>query len=578
MANIFSDEWQICLGAESYSVDVIASVTETAIQHILDKHFQFDNDKYTLEINRTLPDGQMDRKFLVRISAGAPIQVQLPPFTAAKSAEQRKVAHLYEDQNGWDNLGIATPEPKLYVPRASRGKAVTPNVRVFCPKFTFHIEWPKLHDNNAHWSWDPTPLNLLAEARITLEIDSDGPYLKIEPTRIKFDQVSKFQIAEDFRRFIEKLPDNEKNIIAADDDKFNDLLVIALNIAAVQFGPKLVSNIRLPVPVLANKKIVPSLLQMENKMVTLGGSLDFSALAETAQKKIASAMNTFAHLLEADIKANGGFSLLVAEPEESKVTSSKRLKLLSRSQIESKLTRVNDFIAELEAEVKIVKTPTKRSTKQPAVPNGFGVGLNEYFLNSVIQAVMPQPTSNCTDEQSIFDFLKGWACYWAKLYNPLIAINGTTVSGQVNVDVGGALHACIRKFWDCSWSWSCAELDLAVRGNPGLDLELLPGKGITFAGQITGQLDLETNLPDPFDAVIKAFSGIIWDGIKVILNAFLSVIVIEVFPPTFSLPEQKTKLQFSDFSPFGFLRNAPATLPAPKLKYIGYSVGLTATN
>jgi hypothetical protein len=585
--NAFGNEWQTVLGTSSSSVEIVASATESALQEILDKHFQYDNAKYTLEFSRTLTDGQMDRKFLIRISATAPIQVQLPPFAnpAGLPAGLASIDALYADSKGWDDLHIGTPEPNLYAPRSSRlNPAANPNVRIFCPKFTFHIEWPKLHDNAQKWEWDPAPLALLAEAIIILKQDSSGPYLSIQPVKIKFDQASRLRMTNEFRALVASLSGEEKRVLTDDDDRFNDLLVIALNIAAVQFGPKLVGNIQLPMPVLAEKKIIPNLLQLENKMVTVGATIDYSQLATDASDRTVAALNTYSELLAQDIRDAGGFSSLVVDPTSSSKLSGKRIKILPQSKIRPKLIRVNAYLKDIEKEHALQfgrfkkAIAQKKGNRKAAVPDGFAVGISEYFLNSIIQAVMPKPIDKCTDEKDVFDLVKGWVCYWAKIYDPLISINGTTLDGQVDVDVGGALHACVRKFWDCSWSWSCGELDLAVRGNPGLDLTLLHGNGVAFSGQITGQLDLESNLPFPFDKVVQAFSGLVWDGVKIILNMFLAGITIEIFPKAFGLPEQNTKVQFSGFTPFPFIRNLPNSLPLPKRTYIGFSMGVTASN
>ncbi len=104
----FQNQWQASLGATSQPVEVIVSIHEAGINHVLAKHFEYDRNRYTLPIKRTLPDGQMNRVFSIEITAEAPITVELPPFAAARnpSAEENRRAQLFEDPRGWDDLGL----------------------------------------------------------------------------------------------------------------------------------------------------------------------------------------------------------------------------------------------------------------------------------------------------------------------------------------------------------------------------------------------------------------------------------------------------------------------------------------
>jgi hypothetical protein len=583
MPNPYPTEWQRALGTVSYPVEIVASLNEQSINHILAKHFEYDRERYTLEFKRTLSDGQYNRDFLIRITAESPIVVELPPVVGAMfpNREADYLKKAYADPLGWDNLSVADPEPKLYVPKNDGKKGTTPNIRIFCSTFKFHIEWPKLEDNTKKWEWDPAPLNVLAEGRLTLENDSDGYFLRIEPTRIKFDKASKFKLAEDYKKLTNSLPASERSLLSSEEDKFNDLLIIALNIAAVQFGPQLVKNVRLPMPVLAKQKIAPVLLELNNKIVTLGASINKPALTQNAEKKLNHFIEAFAEALAADIEDNGGLNNLVVKPGQIARRNSKKLALYSDKEIDAKLVRTNAILKRIKAEAErgLSRPRTGRQrtrTMRAAVDDGFGIGINEYFLNAVVQASMPNPVDKCTDEQPILDLVKGWLCYWVKLFNPGVTIAGTQVSGRVQVDIGGAIHACVRKFWDCSWKWDCGELSLALKGNPGINVQLKPGDGLVFGGSLDLDFELDSNLPWPFNEVVKFFSKIAFKGIEAILNLFLGFITIEIFPPAFALPEQKTRIQFSNFVPYGFIRNQPQSLPLNKRTFIAYTVGVSA--
>ena len=93
---------------------------------------------------------------------------------------------------------------------------------------------------------------------------------------------------------------------------------------------------------------------------------------------------------------------------------------------------------------------------------------------------------------------------------------------------------------------------------------------------MTGRLVLVTNLPFPFNKVIEAFSGLISDLIMALVNAVASLIKFDILLPEFALPEQKTKLKFSDITPFGFIRQS-GNFPIPEKTFIGFDVGTTAS-
>src|SRR5262249_23019795 len=136
-----------------------------------------------------------------------------------------------------------------------------------------------------------------------------------------------------------------------------------------------------------------------------------------------------------------------------------------------------------------------------------------------------------------------------------------------------------RKFWDCSWRWDCSDLSMAVKGRPGIRLDLSQGDGVRVNARIYGSLVLETNLPWPFNEIIRAFSGIIWEVVKAIINSVLPHITVEIVPPRVSLPDQKTGLSLSGFTPFEMLRDAhvPIEFRREKVVFLGIAVGVTAT-
>jgi len=117
---------------------------------------------------------------------------------------------------------------------------------------------------------------------------------------------------------------------------------------------------------------------------------------------------------------------------------------------------------------------------------------------------------------------------------------------------------------------------LAVKGKPGIKLNLQAGAGISFYGQlIPGGLTLVSNLPWPFNKVIEALSSLVIDAITAVINAIAANIKVDILLNEFALPQQNTKLKFSDISPFAFLRQGSQFTSAEKT-FIGFSIGVTA--
>jgi hypothetical protein len=108
-------------------------------------------------------------------------------------------------------------------------------------------------------------------------------------------------------------------------------------------------------------------------------------------------------------------------------------------------------------------------------------------------------------------------------------------------------------------------------------LNLQYGNGISFYGHLNaGGLSLVSNLPWPFDKVVDALSKIVIDGIIAVINVVVGSLKFDILLPKFQLPEQNTKLSFSDIAPFGYSRQGGHFSPAERT-FIGFGVGVTAT-
>jgi hypothetical protein len=562
-------------------VDLIGSLREEAINHILEKHFQFDNARYTFVMQKTFNVNGLDRTFKITVRADSPIVVDLPPFTS--TAKDPQMARRFS-VGGWVKLETPPRSSKLMVPPLSQRRTrlrkratTTPNVRVFCKSLSFQIEWPKLN-GGGNWTWTPTPLTVVAEAVLELTLTQDGPILHVQVLQVKFDPVHPSEVRNQISKMMRQLPHEERVALSECEEKFNDLLVIAMNIAATTYAPKLVYDIHLPVPVVANIPVKPSLLELGDKMVTLGLTVDRSALTARNVSLLQSTLASFEALLSQDIEDAGGLENIVIDGGLVSSGRKRPEEVVFRSapEIRAKLPRAMSFLRALEK--RVIRGQNRRHSegRDASVPDGLGVGANQDVLTRFARSSMPTPVNKCTDWATMLDVVRGRICWWVHIFDPVVAIAGTSVSGQVSIDIGGEIDACVRKFWDCSWSWDCGNVSLAVKGKPGIKLNLQAGAGISFYGQlIPGGLTLVSNLPWPFNKVIEALSSLVIDAITAVINAIAANIKVDILLNEFALPQQNTKLKFSDISPFAFLRQGSQFTSAEKT-FIGFSIGVTA--
>jgi len=161
--------------------------------------------------------------------------------------------------------------------------------------------------------------------------------------------------------------------------------------------------------------------------------------------------------IRADIEENGDIITLInsGNPAEQKIHAEtvKRDKALSPqpdSVIDARFRRTNDLISSLAQRIEattMAKMETVPLKSVSRVAGAVGLGFSEGFLQRAARISLPKPTYECTDEYGILNAVKGWLCYWMKLNEPSVSINGTTVDGTVRLDAGAAVHACVRKFW-----------------------------------------------------------------------------------------------------------------------------------
>jgi hypothetical protein len=440
---------------------------------------------------------------------------------------------------------------------------------------TFHLEWPKYDGSNPPWTWDPPPLTIIADAYVSLVQDGDDHYLHIQPIQFRFLPVQMAELGRTWRKYLKGQDRIQQPHLPSDDQKFFDLLVIALNIVGAEYAPRISQNIKIPVPTISGQPIIPALLDVSNDCITVGAGLDRTALTDQNTKAVLDAFATYQALLDEDLREAGGISNVVLQDGHTRPKTTADLKFASPNQIARRLHRSSAYLRGLESRARVKTKPTQR--RAATVPDGLAIGVNQYCLTKLANSALPAPVDHEDGPVDILPgLLQGYARYWVHLSNAQVTISGATVSGSLSVDAGGALGACVKKFWDCSWKWTCGELRLQITGNPGLQLSLKAADDIAFQAQITGTVNVGTNLPDPFDKVVAFFADGIIKGIIAIINLAIANVQFEIVPPAITIPNQKTRLILSGFTPFGFVRAVPAGLSVDRKTFIAYSVGVSA--
>ncbi len=97
----------------------------------------------------------------------------------------------------------------------------------------------------------------------------------------------------------------------ADEQKFNDLLVIAQNIAGTEYAPKMVRDFNIPTPLIASKPVIPTLFAPAPDAFVIGAKYDHSAAASAARTRVLQALGAYEAMLQLDIDAAGGLEKLV---------------------------------------------------------------------------------------------------------------------------------------------------------------------------------------------------------------------------------------------------------------------------
>lgn len=569
-ATNYPDIWNSILSQQgTQNVDIIASINEDGINHYLEQHQKIDNRIYHKEFKKVFNTQTDQREFTVNLDITSPIQVQFPPY------KDQTIANEFKNKNKWLQLESEHEGPQLDALKDDPNK-----IQVYCNEINISLTWPKLHPKageDPNWKFTLKTMKVYAEAFAILKNDQDGFYISLIPTILKFDVSNPGTLVKSLTTQAKKLPLSEIKLLDECQEKFTDLFVIALNVLATEQAPKLVRNIRVPVPVIKDRPILPSVFNISQNCLTVGAGIDKAKAERTLQAVFERYMTQLRARMDEDVD-NGGGLLKVISKNEKPPKDFNELELKSHTEIKKAFARTNEFIEELKSKIKsIQKEERKKNTKSAlVVDNAYAVGINEFFFDNIVHSVIPSPKHECSGWLDLAA-VRGRACYWIKFFDPNVTINpNASMTGAVSIDVGGSIEACIRKFWDCSWSWECGSLALSVKGRPNITIKLLTSNGVRVAAAMGGSLYLDVNLPFPFNKIINAVTSIIGDFVIAMVNIVLGLLSFVVIYPDLTIPQQLTKLKLRDFNSFNYNRPQIPGNGDSKNKFIGFKGGLIA--
>ncbi len=565
----FQDIWTEILKKEgTQNVDILASISEDGINHYLQEHHKNDSRVYQREIKKIFNTQTDSREFKVKIEISSPIQLQFPPY------KNTTISGEYINKNKWYQLESNHEGPELAALKDDSNK-----IQVYCEQINITLTWPKLN-GSGNWEFKLKPIKVFAEAFAILNNNQDGYYVTLIPTIVKVDIAKPALLISGISKQLKIVNKAELKLLDECQEKFTDLIVIAMNIVATEQTPKLVRNIRIPTPVIKDRPILPAILKVSENCLTVGAGIDKAKTESSLNVLMNQQMNHLKSRMEQDIEKAGGIFKMVSKNKDIP-NNFGDLELKSQKEIDQYFVLTKQYIETIKSGLgipqKIKSNNSKRAGKSvKAVKDAYAIGINEYFFDNIISSVIPAPKHDCTGWLDLAA-VRGRACYWVKFFNPDVSINSdASLTGAVNVDIGGALEACIRKFWDCSWRWQCGSLTLAIKGRPNITIALRKSNGVSVYAALGGNLYFDTNLPFPFNKVIAALSSIMFNAIMGFINILLSLLSFYVIYPELTIPAQRTKLKLRNFDSFYYLRPVVTGNGASKNKFIGFKGGLIA--
>ena len=565
--NFFSD-------AINSNVDVIASMHEDGVNHFLRRHFEIDatlpieDRKFFQQFERKFKTFDDERLFKITLELKSPLEVRFPPFTYDKN-----------NSNKWQKVDYPTDSGLI-----AKNTEFDDLIEIVAPSVTIKMEWPRLDGTNPPWSFTIPPFEVYSLSYLQLLKEDSEFFVKIIPKKIKLDIPR--------QKFFEKIAlkefENNKELAKLfneNEEKFVDLFIIAANIAAYEQTPKLVTSIKVPIPTIQERPLLPAAFDISNNIMTVGFGLDDTTLEQTNNEVINQKYQEFNFNLKQDIENAGGLYKMVYDDISLKRAHFAEPK--APEDFDKLLVNTNLYLDKLKNELEPLDSDSigELEENDSLVSSGtFAFGVNEYLFDELARAALPSPKHDCTDSVRILDVVKGHVCSWTRFNNIDITIsktptNGAEFKGECGIDIGGAIHACVKRFWDCSWRWTCSKLRLGIKGRPGISLKVnsRPQNGIRLLAQvIQGDLRIVTNLRWPFNKVIEFFSSLVFKTIIAFINILAGVLSFVLLKPKFDMEDFKMSLRLKSFSNFYFERKG-TDVPIEKKKFIAFKTDLSVT-
>lgn len=585
--------WDKAMAAyPNQGTDVLASLTQEALNELLTKHHQYDRDRYRIPFSREFPDAGKVRKFKLSIDVPDPFQIFLPPQDAAA------LPPIFRSATGWTDLPAPSDRSSLSMPndravlRAGTGPMSVGTIWLYCPAFQLSLDWPRFDGGKPGWNWNVPPITVGAEAYLELDRTATEWIVRIRLTRINLEKAQPIALDPKYVALRNSLAPPQQAILQAEEEKFYDLLLIGLNIAATEYAPSMVAAIDIPTFPLGKSKLQPSCLFLDDHILTLGTGLKVQSLAEINTSVVDQAISAFSARLELDIENQGGWDAYLARQTgpnpHGNLTDLARGREISPN---DENTLSHEFPLAYAYIDRIRNTPEEviNSTQSsqghggspPGTPPNMAVGINEYILTNLVAQALPKPKNQCEDWKPALDGLvRGRTCNWSNVWGASITINGSSVTGGVNFSFGGEADGCLHVWvpWKCKWEWECASIGIAFKGAPVVTVRLSerPHQGLMFWLEIDAQsIDVDMIAPFPLNVVLSMFAKLIVSFALAIVALVINLTTFQIIPPLIELKGQNTKLEFVGFSAFGYSR--PQPLPHPKKTFIGFEASLLGT-
>lgn len=535
--------------------DFVSSISFEALNHTLVSHHTnpTDRNRYKYKLVKPLAAQKPQRNFELLIDLAKPLSVAHEP--------DPKVFNL---SNGWAELPGPFPLDGSGVSKES--ESPKPNIRVKIPSIVLQLKWPKAGGPGDH-VWKPATLSAELAAYISIVREKGRVSLIIIPTMISFTYA---QLVSSMEKVLVTDPATQEC-----ESKFNDLLMIGMNEFSVELLPKLVQTIELPSIDVASMTLHPTFLHVAPLHVSVGAALDANEFLARTAEKFATTLGALEYAIERDIQDAGGINALMVDSAKSRSTG--ELIFNSESVVDKQLVRANAILSDLRKSIVEINTETAPTSALAAgVREGIGIGFNEYLATTIANGSLPPEQSKCSKEEKILDVVKGRVCHWSRISDAKIKFSGASINASVDVDFGGKIVACVRKFWDCSWRWACEDMGLSFVGRPAIAVRLLSdGSGVRFACSVNlGGLKPVANLPWPFNKVVEFFLAFIIKFLEVVLNLIALAMSFVVIPVKVGLPGQATVVTFSGFT--GFSYSLPGATGG-RAAFIGHAATISAT-